>query len=57
MELLEVSLRTTHFQADDKFFQQEDGMAMGSSLSPMVSNTYMIYFLILTLDSTQQKQL
>jgi hypothetical protein len=32
MELLEVCLRTTYFQEDDKFFQQKDGMAMGSSL-------------------------
>jgi hypothetical protein len=31
MELLEVFLRTTYFQVDDKFFQQKDGMAMGSS--------------------------
>jgi hypothetical protein len=34
MDLLEVSLRTISFQADDKFFKQKDGMAMGSSLSP-----------------------
>jgi hypothetical protein len=30
MELLEVCLRTTYFQVDDKYFQQKDGMAMGS---------------------------
>jgi hypothetical protein len=41
MELLEVCLRTTYFQVDDKFFQQNDGMAMGSSLSPIVSNIFM----------------
>jgi len=29
MELLEVCLKTTYFQADDKFFQQREGMAMG----------------------------
>jgi hypothetical protein len=38
MELLEMCLRTTYFQVEDKFFQQKDGMAMGSSLSPVVSN-------------------
>jgi hypothetical protein len=38
MELLEVCLRTTYFQVDDKFFQQKDGMAMKSSLSPIVTN-------------------
>jgi hypothetical protein len=44
MELLEVCLRTTCFQVEDKFFQQKEGMAMGSSLSPVVSNIYMEYF-------------
>jgi hypothetical protein len=39
-ELLEVCLRTTYFEVD-KFFQQKDSMAMGSSLSPIVSNFYM----------------
>jgi hypothetical protein len=38
MELLEVCLKTTYFQVDDKFFQQKDRMAMGSSLSSVVSN-------------------
>jgi hypothetical protein len=51
MELLEVCLRTTYFQADDKFFQQKDDMAMGSSLSPTVSNIFMEHFEKLTLDS------
>jgi hypothetical protein len=32
IELLEVCLRTTYFQVDNKFLQQKDGMAMGSSL-------------------------
>jgi hypothetical protein len=56
MELLDVSLRTTYFQVDDKFFQQKDGMAMGSSVSPIVSNIFMEHFEILALDSTQHKQ-
>jgi hypothetical protein len=34
MELLEVCSRTTYFQVDDKFFQQKDGMDLGSCLSP-----------------------
>jgi NAD-specific glutamate dehydrogenase len=38
MELLDACLRTTYFQVDDRFYQQKDGMAMGSSLSPIVSN-------------------
>jgi hypothetical protein len=36
MELLEVCLRTPYFQVNDKFFQQKDGMAMGSSLSRLL---------------------
>jgi hypothetical protein len=48
-------LRTTYFQADDRFYQQKDGMAMGSSLSPIVSNIYMEHFEKLALDSEQQK--
>jgi hypothetical protein len=55
MELLEVYLRTTYFQVDDKFFQQKDGMAMGSSLSPIVSNIFMENFEKLALDSAQYK--
>jgi hypothetical protein len=41
MELLEVCLKTSYFQFRDKFFQLKDGMAMDSSLSPVVSNIYM----------------
>jgi hypothetical protein len=41
MELLEVCLKTTYFQMECKFFQQKDGMAMGSTLSPVVSNIFM----------------
>jgi hypothetical protein len=38
-------------QVDDKFFQQKDGMAMGSSLSPIISNIFMEHFEKLALDS------
>ncbi|PNF31038.1 hypothetical protein B7P43_G17855, partial [Cryptotermes secundus] len=55
MELLEVCLRTTYFQVDDKFFQQKDGMAMGNSLSPIVSNIFMEHFEKLALDSAPYK--
>jgi hypothetical protein len=44
MELLEVCLKTTYFQVDDKFFQQKDGMSMGNALSPVVSNICMEHF-------------
>jgi hypothetical protein len=49
MGLLEVCLRTTRFKMDDQFFQQKDGMFMGSSLSPIVS-TLMEHFNKLALD-------
>jgi hypothetical protein len=49
-ELLEVCLRAIYFQVDDKIFQQKDGMAMGNSLLPIVSNIYMEYFENLALD-------
>jgi hypothetical protein len=52
--LLEVSLRTTYFQVDEEFFKQKDGMAMGSSLSPVV-NTFMEYFYKLAPDMAQYK--
>jgi hypothetical protein len=55
MELLEVCLRTMYFQAGDKFFQQKDGMATGTSLSPVVSNIFMEHFEKLALDSAQHK--
>jgi hypothetical protein len=39
----------------DKFFQQKDGMAMGSSLSPVVSNIYMEHYGKLALVTAQYK--
>jgi hypothetical protein len=44
----------TDITSVDKLFQQKDVMAIGSSLSPIVSNTYMDHFEKLSLDSTQQ---
>jgi hypothetical protein len=53
MELLEVCLRAIYFQVDGKFFHQKDGMAMGSSLSPIVSKIFMDHFEKIALDSAQ----
>jgi hypothetical protein len=39
MKVLEVCLRTTYFKVDYKFFQQKDGIAMGSSVSPVISTS------------------
>jgi hypothetical protein len=55
MELLDVCLRTTYFQVGGEFFQQKEGMAVGSSLSPIVSNIYMEFFEKLILNSAQYK--
>ncbi|PNF20263.1 hypothetical protein B7P43_G15436 [Cryptotermes secundus] len=55
MDLLEVCLRTTYFQFEDKFFQHNDGMAMGNSLSPIVSNIFTDHFEKIALDSAQYK--
>jgi hypothetical protein len=55
MELLELYLRTIYFQVDNKFFQEKDGMAIGSSLSPIISNISMEHFEKLGLDSAQHK--
>jgi hypothetical protein len=55
MELLEVCLKTTYFQVDDKLFQQKDGMAIGIFLSTIVSNIFMENSQKLALDSEQYK--
>jgi hypothetical protein len=54
MELLEVCLRTTYFQADDKVFEQKEGMAVGGSVSPIVSKIFMKHFDKLVPYSAQQ---
>jgi hypothetical protein len=51
-----LNLTITYYQVDDKFFQQKDGMAIGSSLSPIISNIYMEHFNKMALDSARHKQ-
>jgi hypothetical protein len=43
MAMLKVCLRTTYFRMGDTFFQQKDGMTMGSSLSRIVSGLYLVH--------------
>ena len=50
--LTELCLRATYFQFGDQFFEQVDGAAMGSLLSPIVANLYMETFERETLAST-----
>ena len=42
--LTRLSLQSTHFRYEDSFFEQTDGTAMGSSLSPVVANLFMESF-------------
>ena len=44
MELLTFCLTTTAFQLDESYYQQNEGMAMGSPLSPVMANIYMEHF-------------
>jgi hypothetical protein len=55
MEILEVCMRTTYFQVDDKFYEQKERVAMGGSVSPVVSNIFVETFEQLALTTTQQK--
>ena len=44
MELTAFCINTTTFQLNDSYYQQKDGMAMGSPLSPVMANIYMEHF-------------
>ena len=53
--LLELCLRTTYFTFRSEFFQQQDGAAMGSPVSPVVANIYMEMFEDQALSSAQNR--
>ena len=44
IELLVFCLYNTYFSFQNKFYEQVEGMAMGSPVSPIVANLYMEYF-------------
>ena len=44
IELLHICLTTTYFSFEGQYYQQNDGAAMGSPLSPIVANIYMEHF-------------
>ena len=52
-KLTEVCLKSTYFQYQDSYYEQIEGVAMGSQLSPIVANIYMEYFEEMALDSAQ----
>ena len=41
--LLEFCLKNTYFSFQDQFYEQVEGAAMGSPVSPIVANLYMEY--------------
>ena len=41
--LLEICLKNTYFSFQDQFYEQVEGAAMGSPVSPIVANLYMVY--------------
>ena len=41
VELTNLCLRSTYFQPGDNFYEQTDGAAMGSPLSPVIANLYL----------------
>ena len=40
-DLLRMCLTTTYFKYDDSFYDQIEGAAMGSPVSPIVANLFM----------------
>jgi hypothetical protein len=55
LELLDICLKFMDFQFEDKFYQQKEGMAIGNSLSPVVSNIFMEYSEEIALDTAEYK--
>ena len=52
MDLLEFCLRSTYFTRRGKFYEQVEGAAMGSPISPIVANLFMENFEIRALQSS-----
>ena len=44
MEMLTFCVATTYFGMGSDIYRQEEGLAMGSPLSPVLANIYMEYF-------------
>ncbi|KAJ4448198.1 hypothetical protein ANN_10212 [Periplaneta americana] len=53
--LFQHVLTTTYFQWQQKFYEQTDGVAMGSPLSPVIANFYMEAFEEATLETATLK--
>nr|XP_060617816.1 uncharacterized protein LOC132767173 [Anolis sagrei ordinatus] len=48
-------LTTSYFQWDNEFYEQKDGVAMGSPLSPVIANFYMEHFEEQALETATKK--
>ena len=44
IDLIEICIKDSVFEFNNEFYRQKHGMAMGSSLSPILSNIFMEYF-------------
>ena len=55
MEMLTFCVETTYFGMGSDIYRQEEGLAMGSPLSPVLANVYMEYFEEMALGSTPLK--
>ena len=55
MEMLTFCVETTYFGMGFDIYRQEEGLAMGSPLSPVLANLYMEYFEEMALGSTSLK--
>ena len=55
MEMLTFCVETTYFGMGSNIYQQEEELAMGSPLSPVLANIYMEYFEEMALGSTSLK--
>ncbi|KAJ8916982.1 hypothetical protein NQ315_008382 [Exocentrus adspersus] len=56
MEMQNMCINTTYFQLDDELYQQEFGVAMGSPLSPVISDIFMKDFEKRSIDSYNPKR-
>ena len=54
LELVSFCVNTSYFQFGEKFYEQTQGMAMGSPLSPVLANLYMEWFEQTALSSTNK---
>lgn len=55
VELINLCMETTYFRVGDQFYKQNQGMPMGSPISPIVSNIYMEFFEQLAISTALKK--